>query len=185
MKEKKQIRILLLIVIQMASFCSCQIRKKMIDGYESIDVIIKNNSSGIFYFNLKDIEHPRCGMIYVDDIKRIKEFYFSLSCDIASDITIMPSSFSYKLNPADEIKLNVKLKEDFDGYYKIDFDETSGMISETLIGRSLENRFFIFCSPEPFSYNSHSSDYCEKVSKYGIKLEGKQTGERTIEFVIN
>lgn len=189
MKEKKQIVILLLIIIQTASFYSCRIKeRKKVDNYETVDVVIKNNSSETFYFNSIDIEHPHCVMKYTDDIQRSKEFYFSLDVDdgdVICDITMMPSGFSYIMNPADEIKLNVKLKENFNDYYKIEFDKKSGSYSKTLIGQSLKNCFFIFCSSEPFSYNSHYSDYCKKLRKYGIKLEGKQTGEKSIEFIID
>ena len=165
-----------------AVFSSCKINK------ERLDVVIKNNSPDTYYFNTSNIESPSCRFIYKDNSgKMVKEFYFSLDADFEeskSDMTMMPSSFSYELKPCNEIKLSVKLKEGFDDYYKLEFDENKGSFSKTLIGQSKENHFFILCSKEAFCYNSHYSDYCEKLKRHGIKLEGKQTGDRKIEFII-
>ena len=154
---------------------------------ESLDVIIKNNSQETYYFNDNDIKHPSCGTICKDDVRMIKEFYFSLDADygdIKSDMTMQPSSFSYELKPFDKIQLTVRLKEKTNDFYKIEFDETNQKISKTFVGISREKHFYIICSKEPFSYNGHYSDYCKKIKNYGIKLEGKQTLDKTIEFVI-
>lgn len=175
----------------MAFFCSCRINKSKeslgTNDCGSLDVIIKNNSLNVYYFNIINVEHPSCSVIYKDDLRMIKEFWFSLDVDYGDkiyDMTMNPSSFSYKLNPCCEIKFNVKLKENFTDYYKVEFDEMNVRICKTFIGQAKENHFYIFCSRESFCYNSHYSDYCKKLKDYGIKLEGKRTRDRTIEFVI-
>lgn len=180
MKEKSQITILLLIAAMLLS--SCRLNR------ESLDVVIKNKSPDSYYFNINDVEHPSCSFIYKDDLQMLKEFYFSLNVDYGEairDMTMMPSSFSYELRPCNEITLSVKLKEGFGDYYKLEFDESKLTVSKNLLGQSKENHFFIFCSKEAFSYNAHYQDYCEKLKKYGIKLEGKQSGGRKIEFIID
>lgn len=182
--------ILLLLIILIGSFYSCLInnkKKNRENDYGTLDVIIKNYSNNIYYFDTKDIEHPYCVMNYIDDVKLIKEFYFSTKPDFddsIGDITIWPSSFSYKLNPFQEIKLKIKLKESFEDYYKINIDMTTFDTKETLIGKALENFFYMYCSTEEFSYKSGLSDYSKKIKKYGIRLNGKMTAERTIEFII-
>lgn len=190
-KDMKHIMILLSIIILTVSFYSCRINKskenQAINGNNNLDVIIKNNSSDTYYFNISDIEHPSCFVNYVDSERKIKEFNFSMkpmAGDIKNDITIWPSSFSYKLDPADEIKLMVKLKQGFDDYYKVDIDKTNFAVTEKLIGKALEKYFYIYCSREMFSYNGWLSDYSEKINEYGIKLQGAQTTDKTIVFEI-
>lgn len=174
----------------MAGFYLCQInnkKKNMQNTYGTLEVIIKNNTSSVYYFDIKDIEYPYCVMDYIDDVKLIKEFYFSTKPnfdDSTDDITIWPSSFSYKLAPQKEINLKVVLKESFEDYYKIDFDMTTFSSKETLIGKALKNHFYMYCSTEKFSYKSWLSDYSKKIKQYGIKLNGKMVDERIIEFVI-
>ena len=60
-KDKKRIMILLSIIILTVSFYSCRINKckenQAINGNNNLDVIIKNNSSDTYYFNISDIEH--------------------------------------------------------------------------------------------------------------------------------
>lgn len=189
MKNKK-ITVLLLLIILMVSFYSCRINKERMhdSNLGSLDVVIKNNSQTTYYFNTIDMEHPFCRIAYRDDGRMIKDFYFSTnpdSGDVKDDTTIYPSGFLYEINPSDEIKLNVELKEGFDDYYKVEFDETSGSVSKTLMGQSKEKHFYIFCSPEPFCYRGHFSDYSKKLNERGIKLEGKQTACGKIEFLID
>ena len=190
MKKNKRKRILFFLLALTGFFYSCpkdSEKNNQENDYGTLDVIIKNNSNNSYYFDTKDIEHPYCVMNYIDDVKLIKEFYFSTKPDFddsAGDITIWPSSFSYKLNPLQEIKLKIKLKENFDDYYKINCDMTTFDAKETLIGKSLENYFYMYCSTEEFSYKSGLSDYSKKIEKYGIKLNGKMTAEITVEFII-
>jgi len=190
MKEKKQIMILLLIIIQMGSFYSCRINNGRMHDNDlgSLDVLIKNNSQTTYYFNTIDMEHPSCRVFYRDDGRMIKDFYFSINPDSKGakyDTTMYPSGFLYEIKPSDEIKLNIKLKEGFDDYYKVEFDESNGSISKSLMGQSKEKHFYIFYSPEPFCYHSHFSDYSRKLNELGIKLEGKQTSYGKIEFLID
>lgn len=182
--------ILLLIIIQMVSFYSCRINNERMHGsnLRSLDVVIKNKSQTTYYFNTVDMEHPFCRIFYRDDSRMIKDFYFSTrpdSGDVKDDVTVYPSGFLYEIKPSDEITLNVKLEEGFDDYYKVEFDETSGSVSKTLMGQSKEKHFYIFFSPEPFCYRSHFSDYSKKLNERGIKLEGKQTAYGKIEFLID
>jgi len=171
----------------MAGFCLCQINKRakeeIADDFEIVEVVIQNNSSDSYFFNTCDIENPICNIQYKDDIFRIKEFDFSLSDEIASEIFIFPSSFSYRLDQFGEIKFNIKLDEKIDDYYKTVFNKDKGTFSTACIGKSLENHFYIYCSREIFGYSNYM-DYCKKISKYGIKLEGTRTGEKIIKFVI-
>ena len=182
---------LLLIIMQTIGFYSSQSNKnkerQKNAEHRGLDVIIKNNSSNAYYFNRINIENPSCVMRYVDDSQRIKEFYFSPKPndgDVTNDMTMFPSSFSYRLNSSDEIKLHIELKQGFDEYYKVTVDESNFMVVETLIGTSFENHFYMYCSTEMFSYSSLAS-YSTGYKKYGRKLEGKRIDEHTIEFTID
>ena len=179
----------LLNLILMLNFYSCRINKGQSNQEKSdfgeITVIIKNNSDTIKYFNTSDIETPCCRMNYIDDIYRIKEFYFSFEYEenyMHSETRIMPSFYTYKLQPDEKIEFYVKLKEGFDDYYKYEINETNFTIS--LLGKSLENHFYIYCSTKEFGYGTYE-EYCKMLLQYGIKLEGKLVGDKIIEFIID
>lgn len=180
----------LLIIILTVNFCSCRINKECTadNDFENLNLVIKNKSQNTYYFNTIDINHPSCGIIYKDDERMIKEFHFSLDAEIDEvkyDMTMQPSSFSYAMKPSDEIEFTVTLKDGINDYYQLGFDEGKGIVEKKFLGFSKENYFFIFCSRKPFSYNSHYSDYCKKIKEFGIELEGKQSNDNKIEFVID
>ena len=188
MKENKRKIIHFLIIIQILCLCSCRKERVADNEFVTLNVVIQNKSKDTYYFNTIDIEHPSCGIVYKDDDQKLKEFHFSFNADLDEvkyDMTMQPSSFSYALKPSENIEFTVKLMEGINDYYKIVFDEERGSISRKFLGKTNKTKFFVLCSLDPFSYNSHYSDYSRKIKEFGIELEGKQTEKQRIEFVIN
>ena len=176
----------------MASFYSCRINKNNTEvtniEFEYLDIIIRNNSDTVYYFNKTDIENPACFVDYIDDKKKIKIFNFSMIPDrheVKNDMTIHASSFSYKLNPLDVITLKISLEQDIDEYYHINLDETDFTVTKTLIGNALEKQFYMYCSKETLEYSSWFSDYSKKLQQYGEKIQGTMIGERNVLFEFN
>lgn len=156
--------------------------------YGYLDIIIRNNSENVYYFNKTDIENQTCFVDYIDDEKRIKIFNFSMMPDEPegkNDMTIHASSFSYKLNPLDVVSVKISLEQDFDEYYRTNFDETDFNVTKILQGNALEKQFYIYCSNETFDYSSWFSDYSKKLQQYGKKLQGTLIDKRTVLFEIN
>lgn len=59
----------------MASFYSCRINKNNTEitniEFEYLDIIIRNNSDTVYYFNKTDIENPACFVDYIDEYYHI------------------------------------------------------------------------------------------------------------------
>lgn len=182
----KRITILLLITILMAVFYSCRANKNNANSkneeVEYINIIIRNNSKNVYYFNNDDLEHPTYFTDYIDDSRRIKTFNLSIVPDekVISDMTINPSSFSYKLKAGDVVTARLPLKKDFDEYYRFNFDETNPTLTKILLGNALEKQFYIYCSKNSFNYNSRFSDYSIKLLQHGMKLQGKMIDESLV-----
>ena len=66
----------------MASFYSCRINKNNTEvtniEFEYLDIMIRNNSDTVYYFNKTDIENPACFVDYIDD-KNINNFVHQTS----------------------------------------------------------------------------------------------------------